>query len=84
MAKLVRVQMRQPASHGDTSAVVLRRKAAGPAGNLFPVLDADLTVGPGGEGAAVLRLDGVCRPPLGAARMAEGRGRPGADRGRAG
>jgi hypothetical protein len=76
MAKLVRVQIRHPASHGDTSVVVLRWDAAGAAANLFAVLDADLTVSPAGDGSAFLRLDGIYRPQLGALGAGLGSGSP--------
>ena len=42
----------------------LRWEAAGPGGDLFPVLDADITLTADGDEAAWLRLGGVYRPPL--------------------
>jgi hypothetical protein len=65
LSRLVQVRMRGLISRGDTSVLQLRWEAAGATGNLFPVLDADLTLRPAGE-LAVLRLDGTYRPPLGA------------------
>ena len=64
VAKLVRVQARE-LSWTDTSAgLALRWEATGAGGALFPVLDADLTLVPDGEGT-VLCLAGAYRPPLG-------------------
>ena len=40
--RLVRVQFFAPARRGATMTVPLRWETAGPAGDLFPVLDADL------------------------------------------
>ena len=37
----------------------------GPGSRLFPVLDADLTLTPAAEHAALLTLAGTYRPPLG-------------------
>ena len=64
VSKLVRVQARE-LSWTDTSAgLALRWEATGAGGALFPVLDADLTLVPDGEGT-VLCLAGAYRPPLG-------------------
>ena len=43
----------------------LRWEAAGAAGGLFPVLDANITISPAGDGAARLTVAGSYRPPLG-------------------
>jgi len=71
-AKLVRVRFLDPVYRGDVMTVGLRWEATGPAGSLFPVLDADLAISPGGqEGTpaaqqpARLGLTGAYRPPLG-------------------
>ncbi len=64
LARLVRVRMRNPATHGDTTVLPLRWEAEGTSGHLFPVLDADLSLRPAGD-RAVLRLDGAYRPPFG-------------------
>jgi hypothetical protein len=71
-AKLVRVRFLDPVYRGDGMTVGLRWEATGPAGSLFPVLDADIAISPGGqEGApaaeepARLALTGAYRPPLG-------------------
>lgn len=66
ISRLVRVQLRSPVTHGDTTLVALRWEAAGTGGSLFPALDADLSVRPAGGECAMLRLDGTYRPPLGA------------------
>jgi hypothetical protein len=41
----------------------LRWEATGPAGRLFPVLDADITLMPAGEQTRLV-VAGSCRPPL--------------------
>ncbi len=71
-AKLVRVRVLDPVYRGDVMTVGLRWEATGPAGGLFPVLDADIAISPGGQegtsGAgesARLALTGAYRPPLG-------------------
>ena len=71
-AKLVRVRVLDPVYRGDVMTVGLRWEATGPAGSLFPVLDADISISPvGEEGAAAaeqparLALAGAYRPPLG-------------------
>jgi hypothetical protein len=48
----------------------LRWEATGAAGELFPVLDADLTLTPDVEGRSRLGLVGSYRPPLGRAGAA--------------
>jgi hypothetical protein len=63
--KLVRVRFLEPADHDGLLQVGLRWEATGIAGDLFPVLDGDLTLTPAGPGAARLVLAGVYRPPLG-------------------
>jgi hypothetical protein len=71
-AKLVRVRFLDPVYRGDVMTVGLRWEATGLAGSLFPVLDADIAICPGGqEGtpaageSARLALTGAYRPPLG-------------------
>lgn len=66
VSRLVEVKFGEPVTRGDSVLVALRWEAIGPGGGLFPVLDADLTLAPGGEGATALRLAAVYRPPLGA------------------
>src|SRR6266568_3764148 len=54
LSKLVRVSLLVP----------IRWEATGRTGRLFPVLDANLILGPDDRGQAVLRITGVYRPPL--------------------
>jgi len=62
---LVAAQSRDLAGPGDRARLALRWEATGPGGELFPVLDADLTLTPAGEHATALTLSGVFRPPPG-------------------
>lgn len=64
-SKLVRVQLLEPVPRDDMVVLPLRWEATGAAGRLFPVLDADLTLSPGGEERSTLTLTGAYRPPLG-------------------
>ncbi|HUC22703.1 MAG TPA: hypothetical protein VMA73_08350 [Streptosporangiaceae bacterium] len=64
MSRLVEVKFQQPVAHDDSVLVPLRWEAIGPGGGLFPALDADLTLVPAGDAAAVLRLAAAYRPPL--------------------
>jgi hypothetical protein len=66
-SRLVRVQLLEPVPRDDTVVLPLRWEATGVAGRLFPVLDADLTLSPGGEDRSTLTLTGAYRPPLGRA-----------------
>jgi hypothetical protein len=63
--KLVRVSFLDPSDHDGVLRVGLRWEATGIAGDLFPVLDGDLTLTPAEAGTARLALAGVYRPPLG-------------------
>jgi len=65
LSRLVEVRFRELPERHDCAGLALRWEAIGPAGALFPVLDADITVTPDGERATTLRLAGVYRPPLG-------------------
>jgi hypothetical protein len=65
LSKLMHVQFRELAHRGGVALLTVRWQAAGPAGELFPVLDADLTLVSHGDNAALLGLDGVYRPPAG-------------------
>jgi hypothetical protein len=67
LSRLVEVNFRDVVIRGDVALLTLRWKAAGPGGALFPVLDADITLTAAGDDQTELRLDGVYRPPLGAA-----------------
>lgn len=64
-AKLVRVCFLDPVYRGDVMTVGLRWEAAGAAGTLFPVLDANISIAPEEEETARLALAGSYRPPLG-------------------
>jgi len=64
MSKLVRVSLLEPVAGDDKVLVPVRWEATGRMGRLFPVLDANLILGPDDRGQAVLRITGVYRPPL--------------------
>jgi hypothetical protein len=64
-SKLVRVQLLEPVPRDNMVVLPLRWEASGASGRLFPVLDANLVLTPGGEGAATLTLTGAYRPPPG-------------------
>jgi hypothetical protein len=64
MSKLVRVSLLDPVSRDDMVLMPIRWEATGRMGRLFPVLDANLIVGPHGHGRAELRITGAYRPPL--------------------
>jgi hypothetical protein len=66
LSKLVRVRARDLAVTQESVGLAIRWEATGPAGELFPVLDADIRLVRAGERAAVLTMSGVYRPPLGA------------------
>ncbi len=65
LSKLVQVRVLDPVRRGATMTVSLRWEATGVAGELFPVLDADLSLLPEGEDQSRLGLIGSYRPPLG-------------------
>ena len=67
LSKLVRVQVLPPVQRGAVTVLALRWEATGPAGRVFPALDATITLLPDGEQATLLGLEGVYRPPAGAA-----------------
>lgn len=64
-AKLVRVCFLDPVYRDDAMTVGLRWEAAGAAGGLFPVLDANISISPARDDGARLALAGSYRPPLG-------------------
>ncbi len=67
ISKLVRVCFLEPVRRGSTLTAALRWEATGVAGDLFPVLDADVSLSPQGEDRTLLRLTGSYRPPFGLA-----------------
>ena len=64
LSKLVRAQFLPPVQRGGTLTLTLRWEATGPAGELFPALDADLVLARDGEDQVRLGLTGSYRPPL--------------------
>ncbi len=66
-ARLVRVHFGDLIAHPDSARAALRWEAIAPAGNLFPALDADLTLSLAGDQATTLTLAGVYRLPPGTA-----------------
>lgn len=70
LSKLVRVRVLAPVRHDATVTVTLRWDATGAAGELFPVLDGDLTLTPEGTDRSRLELVASYRPPLGRAGAA--------------
>jgi hypothetical protein len=65
LSKLVTVRYLEPAQQGTTTTVGLRWEATGIAGRAFPILDANLTLMPDQQQAAILSLHGTYRPPGG-------------------
>jgi hypothetical protein len=65
MSRLVRVQFTDMAVHEDFAVVAMRWEATGPAGTLFPALDADIKLTSAGQDVTVLAVSGSYRPPLG-------------------
>jgi len=59
------VRLIGPVRRDATTTVWLRWEATGPAGGLFPVLDADLLLRPVGLEKTCMTLNGCYRPPLG-------------------
>lgn len=70
LSKLVRVSLMEPIRRGVTISAPLRWEATGAAGDLFPVLDADLTLTRHGTSQVRLGLTGSYRPPFGRAGAA--------------
>lgn len=65
-SKLVRVSLLDPVPREDTVVLPLRWEATGVMGRLFPVLDANLVLQPGGDGTSRFSMTGAYRPPLAA------------------
>ncbi len=66
LSRLVHARFREPVTRGDVVVLTLRWEATGPGSELFPVLDADITLAADGDQATLLRMIGAYRPPLGA------------------
>jgi hypothetical protein len=64
-SRLVNVHFGDLTADRGPAHLALRWEAIGPGGELFPTLDADITLSPAGEHATTLTLTGVYRPPLG-------------------
>lgn len=64
MSKLVVVRFSAMTVHEDFASGAMRWEATGPGGALFPALDADITLTKAGDGAVILAVRGVYRPPL--------------------
>jgi hypothetical protein len=65
VSRLVRVHLGDLVVRGESAVLILRWEAVALGGELFPALDADVTLTPAAERAALLSLAGVYRPPLG-------------------
>jgi hypothetical protein len=65
ISRLAEIRIQSLVARDGRAGLALRWEARGPGGRLFPVLDADLTLTPAGEDAALLTLSGAYRPPLG-------------------
>jgi hypothetical protein len=65
VSKQVEVRLIGPVERDGITTVWLRWEATGPAGGLFPVLDADLVLRPEGLENTRLTLNGCYRPPFG-------------------
>jgi len=65
VAGLVRVYSGDLIARGDSVHAPLRWEAIAPGGEVFPALDADLTLHPAGDQGTMLTLTGVYRLPQG-------------------
>jgi hypothetical protein len=70
LSKLVRVRALEPVYRESVMTVSLRWEATGIAGDLYPVLDADVVLAREAENWSRLRLIGAYRPPFGRAGAA--------------
>jgi hypothetical protein len=64
-SKLVKVLFLDPVYRCDSMRVAIRWEATGPAGSLFPLLDADISLTSAGGQVTRLALEGAYRPPFG-------------------
>jgi hypothetical protein len=71
--RLAKMQLGELAVGDACARVALRWETAGPAGERFPVLDADLTLTAAGENTTVLALTGAYRTPPALAAAGPGR-----------
>ena len=67
LSRLVRVLFAEPVQRGVMVTVPMRWEATGAAGDLFPLLDADLILTGEEPDQVQVRLNGSYRPPLGRA-----------------
>jgi hypothetical protein len=67
LSKLVRVRTLEPVHIGGKTMVAIRWDATGLTGELFPALDAQLTLIPAGDDRCDVELLGIYRPPFGRA-----------------
>ena len=65
LSRLVQVHFRELKASDGSARLALRWEATGPGGDLFPALDADITLTPAGNHSTTLTLTGAYRPPLG-------------------
>jgi hypothetical protein len=63
--RLVQVLVRDMVTHADCAIWTMRWEVTGPAGSLFPALDADIKLVPAGADATMLAVCGAYRPPPG-------------------
>lgn len=66
MSKLVDAHILKLTTGDDATVLTVRWEATGPAGALFPALDADITLAPASQDATKLSLAGTYRPPFAA------------------
>jgi len=70
LSRLVQVHVQDLKVSGESARTALRWDVTGPGGELFPALDADITLTPAGKTSTMLTLTGAYRPPLGTAGAA--------------
>jgi hypothetical protein len=70
LSRFVQVRVQDVGASRDSARFALRWEVTGPGGELFPALDADITLVSAGEHATKLMLIGAYRPPLGVAGAA--------------
>jgi len=63
VGRLARVPVRDMVTRAGSATWTMRWEVTGPAGSLFPALDADITLTPAGADATVLAVCGAYRPP---------------------